>query len=195
MEKLIDEVDTFISTALGEKRYKHSLRVAKTAVRLCKKYGEDVELGKLAGLAHDMCKEMSDDELISVATHDGAGINEFEIKKPGLLHGRAAAIKLKEDFDVTNSAVLEAVREHTIGKVGMCNLAKILYVADKIEPKRPQVTGEYLKKLEVLDLDTLLVVVMKENIAYLDFKGKTVSPASRDLLSLLERQRAEGING
>ena len=96
---------------------------------------------------------------------------------------------------MTNPDVLEAVREHTIGKAGMCNLAKILYVADKIEPKRPQVTDEYLKKLEGLDLDTLLVVVMKENIAYLDFKGKTVSPASRDLLASLMRQQAEGVNG
>ena len=70
MEKLIEEVDTFIGCALAEKRYKHSLRVAKTAVRLCKKYGGDVKLGKLAGLAHDMCKEMSDDGLISVALRD-----------------------------------------------------------------------------------------------------------------------------
>jgi nicotinate-nucleotide adenylyltransferase len=140
MEKLIEEVNTFIGTALGEKRYKHSLRVAGTAARLCGKYGEDVMLGTLAGLAHDMCKEMSDDTLISLALRDGAGFDEIEKTKPGLLHGRAAAIKLKEDFGVTNPAVLEAVREHTVGRAGMCNLAKILYVSDKIEPKRTQDT-------------------------------------------------------
>jgi nicotinate-nucleotide adenylyltransferase len=195
MEKLIEEVNTFIGTCLAEKRYKHSLRVAKTAVRLCKKYGEDVSRGKLAGLAHDMCKEMNDDELISFATRDGEGLNELEKTKLGLLHGRAAAIKLKEDFGVTNPAVLEAVREHTVGKAGMCNLAKILYVADKIEPKRPQVTDEYLRKLEGLDLDSLFLAVLKENIAYLDYKGKSVAPSARDLLVSLERQRNEGSNG
>jgi nicotinate-nucleotide adenylyltransferase len=193
MEKLIDRVDTYICAFLSEKRYKHSLRVSKTAVHLCKKYGEDVLFGKFAGLAHDMCKEMSDDMLVALAQRDGEGLDENEKKKPGLLHGRAAAVKIKEDFGVTNSEVLQAVREHTVGRIGMCNLAKILYVADKIEPKRPQVTDEYLKKLDELDLDTLFMVVLKENIAYIEQKGKSVAPAARDLLLSLEK--AEGSNG
>jgi nicotinate-nucleotide adenylyltransferase len=169
--------------------------VSETTVHLCEKYGEDVKLGKLAGLAHDMCKEMSDDMLILFAKRDGKGLDEIEINKPGLLHGRAAAIKLKEDFGVTNTQVLEAVREHTIGKAGMCNLAKILYAADKIEPKRPQVTEEYLKKLDGLDFDSFFMFVLKENIAYLDYKGKKVSPATRELLASLEKQRVGGVNG
>jgi hypothetical protein len=52
-----------------------------------------------------------------------------------------------------------------------------------------------LKKLDGLDLDSLFLVVLKENIACLDFKGKSVAPSARDLLASLERRGAEGVNG
>jgi HD superfamily phosphohydrolase YqeK len=50
MENLIEEVNTFIGTCLAEKRYKHSLRVAKTAVRLCKNTGRMCRLENWRGL-------------------------------------------------------------------------------------------------------------------------------------------------
>jgi nicotinate-nucleotide adenylyltransferase len=183
----IEKIHRFISGSLSEKRYNHCLRVAETAKRLCLKYGEDAEWGVLAGLAHDMCKELGDEVVLSLASRDGQEISEAEQQKPGLLHGRAAAIKLWEDFGIEAPAVLEAVGEHTVGRAGMGNLAKILYAADKIEPGRPQVTEEYLKKLDALDLDSLLAFVVAENIGFLELKGKRVAPASRELLKSLEK--------
>ena len=50
-------------------------------------------------------------------------------------------------FDITDSDILEAVRVHTFGEPGMCDLAKILYVADKIEPGRNHVTAEHKQML------------------------------------------------
>ncbi|MDR3283610.1 MAG: bis(5'-nucleosyl)-tetraphosphatase (symmetrical) YqeK [Treponema sp.] len=185
----IEKIDRFISGSLSEKRYNHCLRVAETAQWLCLKYGEDAEWGALAGLAHDMCKELGEDAIVSLALRDGKGMTEMERTKPVLMHGRAAAIQVKEDFGIEAPAVLEAVREHTVGRPGMGNLAKILYVADKIEPARPQVTEEYLKKLEGLDLDDLLLYVVTENIAFLEQKGKTVAPASRELQNSLKQRK------
>ena len=75
---------------------------------------------------------------------------------------------------------------HTFGAPDMGNLAKILYVADKIEPGRPQVTEEYLDRLSNLSLDELVIFVLKENIEYLETRGKKISPATRKLLSALE---------
>ena len=102
-------------------------------------------------------------------------ISQIEKDKPSLLHGRAASVVLKNEFGVTNKDVLEAVANHTFGKPKMCNLAKILYVSDKIEPGRPQVTQEYLEKIEKKSLNELLSFVLEENIDYLNKKGKSVS--------------------
>ena len=44
---------------LSEKRYMHSVGVMRKAEQLAKKYGIDVNKAKLAGLAHDIAKEMS----------------------------------------------------------------------------------------------------------------------------------------
>ena len=102
-------------------------------------------------------------------------ISQIEKDKPSLLHGRAASVVLKNEFGVTNKDVLEAVANHTFGKPKMCNLAKILYVSDKIEPGRPQVTQEYLEKIEKKSLNELVSYVLEENIDYLNKKGKSVS--------------------
>ena len=98
----------------------------------------------------------------------------------------ASAALLKKDFGVTDNEILEAVSVHTFGAPDMGNLAKILYVADKIEPGRPQVTEEYLDRLSNLSLDELVIFVLKENIEYLETRGKKISPATRKLLSALE---------
>ena len=68
--------------------------------RMCRQYGLDSRKGYLAGIGHDMCKDFSDKELIELAARDGFEIIDFERKKPALLHGRAAAVMLREKFKI-----------------------------------------------------------------------------------------------
>ena len=89
-------------------------------------------------------------------------VHSFEMKKVSV----AAA---------QDEAVLEAVANHTFGKKNMGNLAKILFVADKIEPGRPHVTQEYLERIEKKSLNELVCLILEENIDYLNKKGKSVS--------------------
>lgn len=185
MDVLLEKVRLFTINAVKKERYEHSLRVADTAVRLCKKYKLDAKLGKLAGIGHDMCKDFSDEMLLSLASRDGEDITLLEKLKPSLLHGRAAAVKLGRDFNVENRDVLEAVAVHTFGKPGMCDLAKVIYVADKIEPGRPHVNKKYLDKLKKFSLDELVIFVLEENIAFLEKKGRAVAPVSMETLMSL----------
>jgi nicotinate-nucleotide adenylyltransferase len=175
-----------LRAALSCKRFDHSVRVAETAKGLCGKYGLDVEAGYVAGLAHDVCKELPESELLRLAQGDGLGIGPLELEKPALLHGRAAAIYLRDTLGVTDEAILEAVREHTFGRPGMGILAQVIYIADKIEPGRPQVTEEYRRMLDKLDLHSLLRYVLAENFDYVVTKGKNVAPQSYALLEALE---------
>ena len=52
------EAKNLIRPMLADKRYHHSLCVAKEAVRLAKRFGEDPEKAELAGLLHDITKEL-----------------------------------------------------------------------------------------------------------------------------------------
>lgn len=182
-----DKIRCYALGAEKPSRYAHSIRVAETAVILCKLYNVDSELGYLAGIAHDICKEMDNDNLLSLAQTDGLEITPLEESKPSLLHGRGAAVLLEKQFDITEKSVLEAVRYHTFGAPGMSKLAQILYIADKIEPGRNYIVQEKMDYYYSLSLTNLLITVVSENISWLENQGKKVAPISRSLLQELKK--------
>ena len=186
IDLLTEKVRRYVKKSVSEKRYSHSVRTAEMCRKLCALYGLDEKTGYFAGISHDMCKNFKPEQLLSLAQEDGADVSELELKKPSLLHGRAAAVLLKNDFGVTDSSVLEAVANHTFGKTGMCSLAKVLYAADKIEPGREHVTEDYLARLLALSLDGLVKDVLEENIDYLRKKGSAVAQESEKLLESLQ---------
>lgn len=180
--KLIEEIDAYTKSQVKPKRYEHSVRVAEMAARMCRQYGLDENIGYLAGIGHDMCKDMSEEEMIEVAGRDGEPLIPFELKRPKLLHGRAAAVYMKEKFGITNTEILEAVANHTSGKIGMCDLTKIIFLADKIEPGRPQSTDEYRNRLLAMDLNTMFYTVFVENYEYVKNKGFEIYPGTEKML-------------
>ena len=186
IDLLTEKVRRYVKKSVSEKRYSHSVRTAEMCRKLCALYGLDEKTGYFAGISHDMCKNFKPEQLLSLAQEDGADVSELERKKPSLLHGRAAAVLLKNDFGVTDSSVLEAVANHTFGKTGMCSLAKVLYAADKIEPGREHVTEDYLARLLALSLNGLVKAVLEENIDYLRKKGSAVAQESEKLLESLQ---------
>ena len=183
---LLEKLKKYLSVSVCTERYEHSIRTAQTAKELCLRFGEDAELGEIAGVAHDICKEMKANLLLNLVKSEGYEISQLEQEKPSLLHGKAASVLLKNEFNVTNDDLLEAVANHTFGKPNMCNLAKILYVADKIEPGRPQVNQSYLEKLEKMSLNELVQYILEENISYLNKRGKSVSELTYKFLDSIK---------
>lgn len=186
LAEITESVRKYALAAVSESRYRHSVRVAETCAKLCRRYGLDESLGYFCGIAHDICKNMEGDVLLKIASRDGCEIDALEMERPALLHGRAAAVKLREDWGIAEESVLEAVANHTFGKVGMCDLAKALYVADKIEPGRENVTEEYMRRLLKMELNEMMRTVIKESMDYLKGKGKSVSPQTKALYKSLK---------
>jgi nicotinate-nucleotide adenylyltransferase len=192
--EIFEKIRAYAQENLSAERYEHSVRVSETAAFMCDLYGLDSDSGRLAGIAHDICKEIPRDEMEALACEDGLPFDEFEKKKPSLLHGRAAAVKIKRDFGIEDSDVIEAVANHTCGKPGLCDLGKILFVADKIEPGRPQSTNEYRANLFKKTLDGLTLAVVEENIEYLAKKGKKSAPSAIEWAEELRKSvEGEGI--
>ena len=176
-----EEIRAFTHAHVKKSRYEHSVRVAETCARMCRQYGLDWRKGYLAGIGHDMCKDFSDEEMLELAASDGQEITAFEQKKPALLHGRAAAVLLRKKFKVFDPEILEAVANHTSGIIGMCDLTKCLFLADKIEPGRPQSTEDYRENLLSMPLDQMFYSVLEENYEYLTKKGLELYPGTREM--------------
>ncbi len=185
---LTNRIKKYLKTVVKQSRYEHSVRTAILAEQMCKVYGEDPNKGYLAGIAHDICKDMGEQDMIATAKRDGMPVLDIELNNPFLLHGRASAVVLVEKFNVSDEDVLSAISNHTLGCAGLCNLAKIIFVADKIEPGRPHSSDEYRAKLLAMPLNEMTLAVLNENIEYLASKGKTPASLSLEFKRDLELQ-------
>jgi nicotinate-nucleotide adenylyltransferase len=162
--QLINRIETEVRALVNTTRYIHSRSVAITATALARHFGLDPSRAYLAGIAHDIAKQI----------------------EPGpMTHGKAGAQLLKDRFGFGKNEkdILEAVEKHTTGAPGMCDLAKIIYISDKIEPARRKVRPEYRNLGLWPTIDSLLACVIEDVFEILKEKGKIPSP---DTIKLLE---------
>ncbi|MDE6069102.1 MAG: HD domain-containing protein, partial [Treponemataceae bacterium] len=73
-------------------------------------------------------------------------------------------------------------------KAGMCDLAKILYVSDKIEPGREHMTEEYTRRLLKMDIDSMTRVVVKESMEYLKGRGREAGAQTKAFYKSLKKK-------
>lgn len=63
-------------------------------------------------------------------------LSEQDLENGEILHGFVASVYVKEKFGIEDKEILEAICYHTVGKVGMSLIGKIVYIADAIEETR-----------------------------------------------------------
>ncbi len=181
----IKEIQAYACEILSRSRYEHSLRTAEMARELCERFLLDGELGFLAGISHDLCKQFAEEDLMALAKKDSFPISELEAQKPSLLHGRAAAELIRERFGVEEASVLDAVRWHTFGHKGLCPLGRALFVADKLEPGRKSVPEKLRSEALKLDFNKMVIKVIENNIEHLNNTGKIAAPETLEMLEEL----------
>jgi len=188
LKETIVRVENEARTSLNFDKFMHSRNTALLSWDLCNRFGLDSQKGYLAGIAHDMCKFMNDEELTRLAHEDGGGISKLEQKKPGLLHGRAAAVLLEKKHNIHDRDILEAIRYHTTGKWDMDSLAKVVYVADKIEISRDEVDPVLRRMSMEANLETLFSAVLSDTVSYLKSQAKDISYGTRRLLAAMQKR-------
>jgi nicotinate-nucleotide adenylyltransferase len=181
------EVENAARKCLSPSRFLHSRNTALLAWDLCVRFNLDPRKGYLAGIAHDICKSMGLEEMMRLARSDGGGTTKLEKAKPSLLHGRAAAALLKKQYGIHNKEVLDAVRYHTTAGGGG-DLAKVVYVADKIEPSREDVNEELREMSGNADLNTLFTAALDTTVAYLRSQKMDISPGTLRLLAAMRKK-------
>jgi predicted HD superfamily hydrolase involved in NAD metabolism len=191
IDALIKNAENYARERLSNKRYAHSLSVARTAEHLAKVHGLDPKRSRLAGILHDTAREIGKEELLRVAEEDGLSVSDFERERPILLHGPVAAKLAKEDLRVEDGEILAAVRAHTTGEPGMGPLALALFVADKIEPGREQPGVENLRALASVGLHRAARAALEDSISYNERRDRPAHPRSRQTLEWLRNCGAE----
>ena len=62
---------------------------------LARRFGASPEAAELAGLLHDYCRELSDEETLAAAARYGVAVGPVEARRPKkILHGPVAAAEL-----------------------------------------------------------------------------------------------------
>ncbi len=113
----------------------HVERVRDIGRRLALHHGLDAELVDLGLAAHDLARALDGAELIERAEAIGIAPSAVERRLPVLLHGPLAAAELEDD-GLDDTQVLESVRWHTTGHRGMGDVAKVVFLADKLDPQK-----------------------------------------------------------
>lgn len=125
-----------IRQLLKPRRFEHSLNVAQRAAALALLYEEDDKKAELAGLLHDCCKNMPQEEQLHWLQKSAIIFDKSFLEQPPLWHGFAAAEYVRCRFGIEDEDLLNALRYHTVGRANMSPLEKIVYLADLTSAER-----------------------------------------------------------
>lgn len=177
MDQKIIEIQQKLQHELDEERYQHTLGVMYTSAALAMRHCCDIEQALLAGLLHDCAKCISNEEKIRICQTQGIPVSDVERANPSLLHAKLGAYLAKEQYQVTDSNVLNAISSHTTGRPEMTLLEKIVYIADYMEPGRRNLPNmEEVRFLAFQDIDACLLRILKDSLVYLKIRKMPIDP-------------------
>ena len=189
-EQLIE----IVSGQMPAKRWKHVEGVMETSVELARRYGADPVKADLAALLHDLAKFWPVERQEAVIRENGLNTELLDHDKQ-LLHAEVAAFISQRDYGVDDPEVLDAIRYHTSGRVGMTQMDKIVCLADYIEPGREFPGVARIRELAEVNLEEALLAGFDSTISFLLEKKKAIFPltvlARNDLIAELKKRTPE----
>lgn len=176
-----------VEATLSRPRLSHSREVARLSCELCDRFHVDEEKGYIAGMCHDLGRELEPSEIILLCEGDGLPLASWERGNPLLLHGRAGAAILQKDTGYSDPTTLDAIRDHITGRAGMGHLSKIVFAADYLEPTREFVSPEFRRRTLALSLDEMVLAVLERKIHHVRAQSREIAPAAQALHEELTR--------
>ena len=174
----LDSIKAYLEQNLSQERYAHSEGTAEAASRLAKVHGEDADNAYLAGLLHDIAKELTPLETEKYSE----GVSQEEFSFAPTVHQFIGANVARSFLGIEDSDILNAIRYHTTARPLMSVLEKIIFMADKIEDGRSYPEVDYLKKLAESSLDKAVYETLKITTSITQKKGEKIHPLSLEAL-------------
>lgn len=187
MQEIIDKVKSL----LPEKRYNHVLRVVDMAKKLARVHGINSQKAEIAAYLHDVSKFFTMEEMKNfVWTYEH--LKDYQVGE--LLHGFAGAIYARNRFRIEDLDILNAIRYHTIGRKGMSDLEKLIYISDAVEEGRDYPGVEEMRQVAYESLDRAILMEANRKIEYLIKINAVIHPSTVEMRNwLLEKvKKADG---
>ena len=160
----IEQYKIWLKNNLTEERYLHSLGTAEVAKELALSFNIDVKKAELAGLIHDCAKCLDKDALLDLMKNCKT-LSAEELNNIKTYHAPAGEVLAQKEFGIVDEEILSAIRWHTIGKIGMSDFDKIIFIADKIETKtRPQEWAFPIREALNIGLDNAMLCCFSNTI-------------------------------
>lgn len=159
----LEEIQEYIKNILSEKRYYHSVCVMERSKELAEKYGADVKIAEKIGIAHDVAKEMTEEEKLQYVKINNIEIDDTERQNTPLLHAKIGKDIAIKKFGFTEN-MGQAIENHTTGNKDMDIYSKILFIADRTSIDRNFEDLEYLNKLVDKGIDEAVLYVLDKKI-------------------------------
>ncbi len=173
-KKIISRYKEYLKANLSKKRYNHSLNVADSAVELAKIYGEDTDKALVAGLLHDVAKELPSEKQREYVLKSQLNVDEVETKSHALFHAIAGAEIARLVFGIEDMDILLAIRYHTVASGDMSRLAAIVYLADLISADRDYKDVKHMRKAAVAGLEKAMLEALSFSITDSVSKGNSI---------------------
>lgn len=173
----LETIQKKLEKKLKKNRYQHTLGVMFTAASMAMRFETDIHKAMLAGLLHDCGKFCSSKDQIKLCDKLGLTLSDAEREVPALIHAKLGARLAKEEYEVDDEDVLNAIRHHTTGRQQMSTLEKIIFLADYIEPGRKMIPGlDEVRHLSFTDLDAAVCLCARNTLHYLEESNRSINP-------------------
>ena len=141
-------------------------------------HAHDVEKVRVAALLHDLARAKRPEELLTMARGFELCVGDLEQRLPVFIHGPVGAEIARRDYGIDDPEVLEAIRFHTIGSTGLGPVAKVLFLADKLDPTKDvrYPFNSQVRDLATHDLDAAILAFIDGDITGHLTAGRLVHP-------------------
>ncbi len=159
----LEKIQEYVKNQLSDKRYYHSKCVMERSRELAEKYGADIKIAEKIGIAHDVAKEMSEEEKLKYVKDNHIEIDDIERKNTSLLHAKIGKDICIKKFGFSKS-MGQAIANHTTGNKDMDIYSKILFIADRTSKDRNFEDLEYLNELADKGIDEAVLYILNKKI-------------------------------
>lgn len=178
--KTMEEYRAIVKPFLEKERFYHSVCVSQAAVGLAKQNGSDPRKAEVAGILHDIMKELPPTEQLKMMTRYDIILSDVERSSPKLWHAILGAAYLEHELHITDREILDPVRYHTTGRANMTLPEKVLFIADFISADRDYPGVENLRKAAQSSLEDAMVEGLRFNIQDLSGNYRPIAPDTID---------------
>lgn len=182
---------------LGEKnptQYNHSIRVAQTCMILAPMWNVSVNDAVIAALLHDIGKSFTRKGMLAFCARNRLPLYDFEIyDNLAATHGKVSAALFEREFKNNDHdrfySIYDAIVNHVAGAENMSDLAKVLFIADNVEPNKRNDFLNMIKAGEITSPDDCIKRIINAKLDRAKESHRAPNPFLECTLDSIEDER------